>query len=119
MQGLFAMFPAGRVGVALLGLRMSVAVICVMGASRVTPGFALALVLPAASLCLGFASPLCATLCTLAEIAFPIASPGTDTAYVLFAALVTGVSAVLGPGAYSIDARLFGRRSVTFDDETH
>jgi hypothetical protein len=109
------MFPAGGPGIALFLLRASVAAgFFLDGSLQAAGNFARAdVVLRAvldAALGLGVLTPLTALLsCVLAIV--DVARLGVMHAPV---ALVTMVNAIalclLGPGAYSLDARLFGRR---------
>jgi hypothetical protein len=112
------MFPTGMAGVALVILRISgAATLVVDGAghwSLATPTWALlGIAGPALLLVLGFLTPYCAGICCLVEIsAFFLA--GSHDQYRLIIDLMNYASlAILGPGAYSIDARIFGRRLLT------
>jgi hypothetical protein len=112
------MFPSGTAGVALLALRVSVAATLVAHgvAARgpVVPLEALPVpLLLAIFLCLGFLTPYCAVLNCLIGLATLIMSGGNNELYPAIAVVDSGVVAVLGPGAYSIDARIFGRRLLT------
>ena len=64
----------------------------------------------------GLWTPVIATLAALDEIwialSFPSSQPGGEWIHILLAVLCASV-AMLGPGAWSIDARLFGRRRLS------
>jgi uncharacterized membrane protein YphA (DoxX/SURF4 family) len=110
------MFPAGLVGAALLVLRVFVAItIVINGAGRwalatsswVIVGFVLA----ALSLCLGLLTPYFSLLSALLQIGVLVATD--NNRFQLVTSIVgSGIISVLGPGAYSIDSRIFGRRLV-------
>lgn len=59
---------------------------------------------------LGFLTPYASTSCVLVELGILLTTPGGDEYHVSHLVVNCGVLAILGPGAYSIDARLFGRR---------
>lgn len=109
------MFPQGGPGVALLLQRISVAAMLLvnaggyLNASSLRPLFAL-VVLASASLCVGFLTPYLSVVACAAAAANLLLGPGlgdlTNVAPVIDAAAL----ALIGPGAYSVDARLFGRR---------
>jgi uncharacterized membrane protein YphA (DoxX/SURF4 family) len=110
---LFSIFPSRGPGIALLLLRISVAIVVLLDASGSLSALAPplvfgGLVLAAIALCLGFATPLASAIGCVFQFAGLIlvdrwsARLGTSIANSLALAL-------LGPGAYSIDARLFGR----------
>jgi uncharacterized membrane protein YphA (DoxX/SURF4 family) len=112
------MFPPGGPGIGLLLLRISVAATFVLivanqtGFSSIRPLFVGALLL---SLCLtiGALTPyLSFVVCVYALVNLFGASSRPDE--LLFASLMLNAAALalLGPGAYSVDARLFGRRVV-------
>jgi uncharacterized membrane protein YphA (DoxX/SURF4 family) len=112
------MFPTGMAGAALFVLRCTVvASLLVDGAGHwalVTSAWILsALVLAAIFLCLGLLTPYCAVLGCLIQLAVLFLTGGQNTFHLVIYILNSGVLAVLGPGAYSIDARLFGRRLLT------
>ena len=108
------MFPTGMVGVALLVLRVSVAITIVINAadrwalgalSWIIVGF----VLTALSMCLGLLTPYFSILSALLHIGVLVSAGGNR--FQLVTSLVgSGIISVLGPGAYSIDSRIFGRR---------
>ena len=114
------MFPPGGPGTGLLVLRISVAATFVLiaatqtGMSSIHPLFAGALLI---GLCLaiGFLTPyLSAVVCVYALANLFRASAHLDVLVLASASLLlnSAALALLGPGAYSIDARLFGRRVV-------
>jgi uncharacterized membrane protein YphA (DoxX/SURF4 family) len=112
------MFPAGTAGAALFILRVSIAVsLLVDGTAHwaLTNSFwaAALFVLPAGLLCLGFLTPYCAGAGLILQLIILAAFHGPDTLHLSLSMVNCGVLAVLGPGAYSIDARLFGRRIVS------
>lgn len=128
MQRLFPAFPAGWPGVGLLLLRAAV------GASLIVQGLACfgaeprgawililgGLAISAgASLLIGFLSPVTASLAALISLSFAFSFLPPSLGNVLggvpatvFATLMALAVALLGPGAFSLDARLFGRREI-------
>ena len=111
------MFPAGRAGIALLCLRISVVATLLLGAELSqlpSPVSTWAVAILGFSLCIGLATPISAAICCTAEIYLLFKTGGTMALCVTMSALIALALALLGPGAYSIDARLFGRRRVVF-----
>ncbi|TFZ44846.1 hypothetical protein E5C33_12595 [Stenotrophomonas maltophilia] len=100
MQRLFVMFPDRGPGVGLLWLRLCVAAALCMPGTHAGGWLALCL-LAAAMLSLGVLTPLAALMAAVGIFAQQAPWPQV----VLPLALL-----MLGPGAYSLDARLFGRR---------
>ena len=65
----------------------------------------------AAFLLAGFWTPVDGVLMAVAELGLAFSGPADPWMHILLAAL--GVSlAMLGPGAWSVDARLFGRKRI-------
>jgi uncharacterized membrane protein YphA (DoxX/SURF4 family) len=71
-----------------------------------------ALIFVGICICLGLWTPLLAGLEGIAELLLTVTDPGRYESHLLLAIL--GISlAMLGPGAWSIDALLFGRKRIT------
>jgi hypothetical protein len=118
MQRLFSMFPAGLPGIALLLLRSSVAIGLLLddyyhrqGLSGWTQGAAILLSL---ALFAGYLTPVAAAIGLLLHglIWFKLGG-GAAAAEVILCLDMTAL-AVLGPGAYSVDASRFGRRVIVW-----
>jgi len=98
MQRLFGAFPNRGAGLALLILRLAVAAALVTG-TRFCPGPATEVLV---GLSLAAASAVLISLCTL----WVCREPGINA---LMIAILVAI-ALLGAGAHSVDARLYGRR---------
>jgi hypothetical protein len=112
------MFPAGAPGAALFVLRVSVAAsLLVDGTAHWALVTSLWILLPIAltalCLCLGLLTPYSASLCCLIELSALTIVAGQDRFHLVIAILTSAVLAILGPGAFSVDARIFGRRLLT------
>jgi uncharacterized membrane protein YphA (DoxX/SURF4 family) len=112
------MFPTGPAGAALWILRVSVAAkLFVEGTAHWTLvtsfwtflGFAAV----AMFLCLGLLTPYCATATCLIMLGVLLMAGGSNQFETFISILNSAALALLGPGAYSIDARIFGRRLLT------
>lgn len=112
------MFPTGAAGVALLILRLSAAaVLLAHGAARpflATSFTLLVLALPACALCLGFITPYASGLTCLIELAAVIGAGDQSAFLMIISILNTAAVGMLGPGAYSLDAWIFGRKIINF-----
>lgn len=117
VQRLYSMFPTGRPGVALLLLRVALSVLLLgsvlpplarLGSTWV----ALALGALAFALCVGCFTPVVASLCVLVECGLALGGIGTIHAVHVGTIFDAAALTLLGPGAYSLDARWFGRRQV-------
>jgi hypothetical protein len=116
MQRLLGTFPNRGAGLALLILRLAVAAALVSGA-RLCPGpeteVLLALSRIAAVLIVvGWYTPLAAVAAGLVSLTsfWVCRQPGVN---VLMLAILVAIG-LLGAGAYSIDARLYGRRRLVY-----
>ena len=111
------MFPTGRPGVALLMMRVALAIMLMDSVARPilhlgSTWFLFAPGAVAVALGLGFITPIASVLCVLLEATIWMTAAGAIEALHVCAMLVGMALAMLGPGAYSLDARLFGRRQV-------
>jgi hypothetical protein len=128
LQRLFSTFPAGWPGIGLLVLRLAVGCaavvaggVCLWGdAGPLAVRLAIGVLLAAsgASLLAGFLTPFAAVVigscaCALGLSLVPV--PPTvfaDHAATVLVVMVAVAIALLGPGAYSLDSHLFGRREI-------
>jgi hypothetical protein len=119
VQRLFSMFPAGVPGVALLFLRIGMAAtIFATGWNSPAPvPVLLVLALYCVFLCLGIFTPLLATLGCVFELASAGFMNDHNIVAVFSSSLDAAAVAMLGPGAYSLDARRFGHRVIRFPGE--
>jgi hypothetical protein len=111
------MFPAGVPGTALLLLRLCVAAMLWAHAgllddilSPVVRNFLVAAL--GLMLCVGALTPICGAFALIAQLAVIVPSEGLDATDTVIHAAVAACLVLLGPGAYSLDARLFGRRII-------
>jgi hypothetical protein len=115
MQRLFSMFPHGGPGVGLLLLRLSVAAILFMDAARFSGGSSVLLlcvfvVLMSVSLSIGFLTPHLSVVACAAAVVHLLMGAHSGNLLHVFPVINAAALTLLGPGAYSLDARLFGRR---------
>ena len=127
---MFPTFPGGWPGVGLLLLRLAVVVTVL--AQRVayavdwrhlglvTAAVGVLAIASGVSLLIGYLTPFSAVLVALTSLGaaiswFPAPNPNLfDTKLATALATVIAVAIIcLGPGAFSLDARLFGRREIT------
>jgi hypothetical protein len=119
MQRLYSMFPSGRPGVALLLLRFGLSALLLGGilgpvARLGMPWVMLVQWAIAVALWLGVMTPAVTLLFVVIEVGTSLGA-GTPLQAMHTCVIFNGVAlALLGPGAYSIDARLFGRQRIIF-----
>jgi len=119
LQRLFSTFPNGRPGAGLLLLRFAV------GASLIVEKVPLIWVIPqpfgievrivmvcvGISLLCGLWTPVMGALAAAIELLIAFSPVGGDATHILLAILSFSL-ALLGPGAWSIDGHIFGRKRI-------
>ena len=119
MQRLFSTFANGWPGFGLLIQRL------VLGIALLYPGIALLSGIPAPGpvmlhligsvlgllILVGLWTPAAGTLVAVVQVWVALTGAGDESMAVILAAL-GGTLAMIGPGAWSIDARLFGRKHI-------
>jgi hypothetical protein len=114
------MFPAGAAGVGLLILRFCAALMLVRSSVlSFTPALpfwvSAVLFVPVVLLCVGAFTPVACIASGLIQITLLVASRG-DPLEVISTLGVTSALLFLGPGAFSVDGRIFGRRRILPSD---
>ena len=110
------MFPQGAPGTALVLLRSSVIVmffILLINRLSGSPSnvlFPLAGLVISAFIAMGLFTPVASSLACLSAIAILMIDMRSDTLIVVSLILNSAALGLLGPGGYSLDALLFGRR---------
>ena len=110
------MFPTGLPGVGLIAVRVTVAaMLLVDGSPYAAPqSMVCAIGSSVASVCLviGILTPYAAAFAGCLEFWRLCTKDNVDLFHLIAAIVVTLALSVLGPGAYSVDSKIFGRRLV-------
>jgi putative oxidoreductase len=123
LQRLFSMFPSGWPGGALLLLRVTggtlllhSCITCWLGnVHHVTGLLLVGSAVIAAFLLAGLWTPIAGVVSAIAEI--PLFLQGANDLRTLICLMAIGIAvSMLGPGAYSIDAAIFGRQRLDLPD---
>jgi uncharacterized membrane protein YphA (DoxX/SURF4 family) len=81
--------------------------------------FGLSAIIIGASLLLGFLTPLSSVIISLGSIFFIISTSSAinqNFFIIVYVFIISSSLALLGPGAFSLDARMFGRREIIIPD---
>jgi uncharacterized membrane protein YphA (DoxX/SURF4 family) len=115
------MFPAGAAGWGLLLLRLCAAGmlfrISTLNATVSMPTWEIAaLAILVAAFCLGLFTPITCCVSAVLQIFILLRAHEPDYFRFAFSFCVNAVLFLLGPGACSLDSRLFGRRLIVHSD---
>jgi putative oxidoreductase len=119
VQRLFSTFPTGRPGAGLLLLRFAVGVslilekIPMMWIIPQSLGFGARVGLVCVGVCLlcGLWTPVMGSIAAVVELLITFSPAGVNVTHILLVILSVSL-ALLGPGAYSVDAHIFGRKRI-------
>ncbi len=110
------MFPSGLPGIALVILRLNLVGVLLLHGYRLGPVVPLIWSMPvflliAGALCLGVATVTGCVIYCAVEIGLTLTAAGFDASGLISIPVAIALL-LLGPGAYSLDARIFGRRVI-------
>jgi putative oxidoreductase len=118
VQRLFSTFPEGWPGAGLVLLRAAAAIPAIRdgftGLPAVLPPTVILQLVPAAAAALlfvGLWTPLAGALIAVTELCLGFSHVSCPAMHILLGVLGAAL-AMLGPGAWSLDARLFGRKRI-------
>ncbi len=110
------MFPTGLPGVGLIAVRVTVAAMLLVDgspyAATQSMGREIGSLVAAVCLVIGILTPYAAALAGCLEFWRLCAGENVDLFHLIAAIVVSFALGVLGPGAYSMDNKIFGRRLV-------
>ena len=123
LQRLFSTFPNDWPGAGLLLLRLTAGLpLVIQGVSGIRGApqsgaivLAGAAVVSGTLLVIGLWTPVAAMLGTLLEILLLFSLSGSKGMPIVLASLTASL-VLLGPGAWSVDSRMFGRKRIEFQD---
>jgi len=115
------MFPAGAAGWGLLILRLCAAGMLVrnsiVDATVPVPTWQIAgVVILVIAFCLGAFTPIICCVSAVMQIFLVLQARESNPYHIGFTFCVTAALLFLGPGAFSLDSRIFGRRLIVHSD---
>ena len=115
------MFPAGAAGCGLLILRVCAAGMLVRNsiadATVPIPTWQIAgVIILVIAFCLGAFTPVSCCVSAVMQIFLVLHAHDPNPYHIAFTLCVTAALFFLGPGAFSLDSRLFGRRVIVHSD---
>ena len=121
VQRLFSMFPAGAAGWGLVFLRLCAAGMLVRNSATdtivpIATWEIAGVIILAGAFCLGAFTPVICCVSALVQVLMLLGPHEPDPFRFVFSLCVTTALFLLGPGAFSIDSRLFGRRLIVHSD---
>jgi uncharacterized membrane protein YphA (DoxX/SURF4 family) len=108
------MFPTGLPGIGLIAVRVTVAAMLLVDGSPQCMGRAIGSLVATVCLVIGILTPYAAIFAGCLEFWRLCARDNVDLFHLIAAIVVSFALGVLGPGAYSVDNKIFGRRLVNF-----
>jgi uncharacterized membrane protein YphA (DoxX/SURF4 family) len=116
VQRLYSMFPTGLPGIGLIAVRVTVgAMLLVHGSPYAAPPSmvcAISSSMAAVGLVIGILTPYAAAFAGCLEFWRLCMRDNVDLFHLIAAIVLSLALGVLGPGAYSVDNRIFGRRLI-------
>jgi hypothetical protein len=117
LQRLFSTFASGWPGIGLFIQRFGIGIallhdgiVVLNGAATASEPLEIAGAVLGLFILAGLWTPVAGTLIAVVEMWVALSVPG-DMPIAILLAILGGTIAMIGPGAWSIDARLFGRKS--------
>jgi hypothetical protein len=109
------MFPAGTAGIALLIMRLASgsALLELLWRHSLSPlASSLLFILPGIAMFFGFLTPYASAAICLIELTSTVGPEAQLQFFIVISIANTLALGILGPGAYSLDSRIFGRRII-------
>jgi len=117
------MFPAAAAGWGLLLLRACAAGMLLRNSTAdptisIAPWAIAGIIILAGAFCLGAFTPVVCCVSAVVQVSLMLRAHHPDPFQFVFSFGVTAALFLLGPGAFSLDSRLFGRRLIVHSNPT-